>query len=213
MKILILITLVILPFSSFALDHRHMVRIAPNSFGFSTDKEELRARGGSSFDSVELEASLFSLNYHYRISDRWQIGILASYSREEFDYKGGNSGSSKMSITQQRYGVSFLYNFSPKLLEAYYLGLRVSRYNREDEASKNFSTVENKAPLEFDDDGEETSLVFGKRFSLKKWGLHPVTYSPSLEVSYRTHGKDLRDQKIEEGAAVTLTPVALDILF
>lgn len=186
-----------------------MLRFAPESFGVSNSREIIRPRSSSEFDSVRLEDQDFALNYHYRLDQRWQIGTFFQYSREKFNFESSKGGS-KVESFYGELGLSLNYNFADDFLEAYFLGGSLSYFNREEEISTGISAAEDKAPFELDDVGYELTLLFGKRFNLKKWGLMTLAYSPSLALYYRHHGKDFRDQKIREGQGLIFTPLALD---
>lgn len=208
MKFILLFTL-LLSHSALALEDRHMFRFAPESFGVDSSREILRPRSSSSFDSVRFEAHNISLNYHYRLDARWQIGTFFHYEREEFRFEESD-GNSKIESFSGKLGLSLLYNFADEFLDAYFLGGSLAYFNREEEISHGISDAEGKAPFELDDVGYEVTLLFGKRFNLKKWGLLTLAYSPSLALYYRYHGKDFRDQKTREGQGLIFTPLALD---
>jgi hypothetical protein len=195
--------------SAIALEHRHMFRFAPESFGVSSSREIIRPRSGSTFSSVRFEDQNIALNYHYRLTNRWQVGTFFQYSNEKFRFESSDSGS-RIETSYGEIGLSVLYNFSDKFVDAYFLGGSLSYFNREEEVSTGISEAENKAPFELDDVGYEATLLFGKRFNLKKWGLKTLAYSPSLALYYRHHGKDFRDQKTREGQGFIITPLALD---
>lgn len=210
MKTFIIIIILTLQ-SAFALENRHMFRFAPESFGVNSSREIIRPRSSSSFDSVRFEAHNISLNYHYRLDPRWQVGTFFHYEREEFNFEE-SGGNSKIESFSGLLGFSLIYNFADELVDAYYLGGSIAYYNREEEISRGISDAENKAPFELDDVGYEATLLFGKRFNLKKWGLNTLAFSPSIAFYYRYHGKDFRDQKTREGQGLIFTPLAVDLL-
>ena len=187
-----------------------MFRFAPESFGINSSREVIRPRSSSSFDSVRFEAHNISLNYHYRLDPRWQIGTFFHYEREEFKFED-DSGSSKIESFSGQFGLNLMYNFADELIDAYYLGGSISYFNREEEISHGISDAEDKAPFELDDVGYEVTLLFGKRYNLKKWGLNTLAFSPSIAFYYRYHGKDFRDQKTREGQGLIFTPLAVEL--
>lgn len=196
-----------------SVDERHMVSFGPSGFGWSGSAEQISTDKGSPFDRVENFLHEISFNYAYRFTDEMQLGGFYQTWHQEYKFYSKNGNSSSSDLETQMYGLFLLYNFSTEINESYFMGMSISFYNYEEENSGDFNNVENKTPFEIDDTGVTYELVWGKRFSLMKWNINHLTYSPQLGIFHRSHGKDFNDQKISEGVGFNIQAIKFDFLF
>ena len=201
-------------FSAYAEDDsKHMISVDAQGLGWSGSIERMSTKDGSAFDRIDNIFTNFAFNYAYRITKRQQIGGFVQMQHNEYKFKTRSGHTSKSERDIQAFGIFALHNFSDDLSNAYYVGASLSTYNLVDEVSHDFSDAEGKAPNEIDDNGLNYELSFGKRFSLKPWGIQNITYAPQISVFYRTHGKDFDDQDVKNGMGTTIQPIKFDVLF
>lgn len=205
--------LVLLPLSSFGAENRHMVSFGPSGFSWSGSAERISTDKGSPFERVGYFLHDISLNYAYRFSEDMQLGGFYQTWHQEYKFHTNDGSSTSSDLETQVFGLFLLYNFSTKINESYFIGLSTSFYNFEEENSGDFENAENKDPYEIDDTGVTYEVVWGKRFSLMKWNIDHLTYSPQLGIFNRTHGKDFDDQKIAEGVGFNIQAIKFDFLF
>lgn len=213
MKKITFIFLSILPFSSFADDSKHMISFGRNGLGWSAGAEEIEGKSSSAFDSIEYFMNNLALNYAYRLGARFQIGGFFQNTKEKYTFERKGGGGSPSEIATMVVGITGIYNFSDDFTQAWYVGANVAHFNYEDEVSHDFANAEGKNPMEQDDTGEIYELFVGKRFSMKKWGINHITYSPNISVYHKKHGKDFKDQRATKGLGTTLQVLKFDVLF
>ena len=194
-------------------EYRHMVSLGTAGLGWSGAAERQSSRSGSNFKSADYFLIDFSINYAYRLTDRFQLGAFLQSSHEEhkFNKKGGGSAPTELEVNT--YGLFGLLNFSDDITNSYYLGLGLSFFSYEEETSHDFEDSEGKAPFELDDIGTTYELVFGKRWDLKHWQIAHITFAPQIGIYHRTHGKDFDDQKVGNGTGLSFKPIKFDVLF
>lgn len=209
---LLLLLSLFMSFPSQASD-RHMVSFGTSGFGWSGSAEKIDSKKDSAFDGVENLLNEVSFNYAYRFSERMQLGGFYQTWHQEYKFELRDGSSSSSDQETQLYGLFLIYNFKPEISDSYFLGLSVSFFNHEEENSGDFGEAENKTPFEIDDTGVTYELVFGKRFSLKKWNINHLTYSPQIGIFHRTHGKDFDDQEIVKGMGFSVQAIKFDFIF
>jgi hypothetical protein len=200
-------------FSAWSADDHHLISLGTSGFGLSGAAEKINPSSDSSFDAVQVLVKQISLNYAFRFMDRLQIGGFYQNDHNDYKFKSRKNRSSSSYTNNQIYGIFFLFNFSKKINDTFFIGLSTSFYNMEEENSKDFTDAESKQPFELDDEGFSHELVLGKRFSLRRWNIDHLTFAPQLGIFYRGHGKDFSDQKITEGFGVSVQTLKFDFLF
>jgi hypothetical protein len=207
----IILFLFLLPLSSLADDYRHIVSFGTGGFGWSGAVERMETEDKSPFSDVELFLSNISLNYGYRISQRFIIGGYYQTMNSEYKFRHGSTARVEREIDVL--GLYTLYHFSDTISSAWYVGLSVARFSEEQEISHDIAVAESKTPFELDDKGMLYEVVLGKRFRLLKWNIDHLTYAPQVGVYFRSHSKDFDDQGVKDGFGVSLQPVKFDFLF
>lgn len=194
-------------------DFSHLVSFGPQGFGWSGAAERIDAKDNSSFEGVDHLLQEIGINYAHRIKPRLFFGgFYKSIQKDyKFDSKDGNTTASDLNTDS--YGLFIIYNFNRQLDESFFLGMSTSLFNEEEENSGDFKNAENKDPFEIDDLGKTYELFYGRRFSLKKWNIDHLTYSPQIGLFYRTHGKDFDDQGITDGLGFSIQVIKFDFLF
>lgn len=211
MKYIIGPLLLLLSFSTYALEPRHMISFDSTGFGWSSTFERIDGDSGSPFKNADHFISNLALNYAYRLDKRFQLGVFFQLRHEEYELKNG--GTSEQKIESTTLGAFVLYNFSDDIFSSYYLGFTVSNTNLVEENSQNLSDAENKAPFELDDHFMNYELLFGKRFPIKIGSMNNLSYSPQVTAFYRKHSKDFKDQKLTRGHGFSILPLRFDLLF
>lgn len=214
MKHLAFLLLFVTSFSAFAVDdYKHMVFFGRNGLGWGGAYEEIDTESQSPFDEVKYNLSDIALNYAYRLGSRWQVGAFYQTGHSEYNFEQKDGAKAFAKVDTTLYGAMALYNFNEDFTRSYYLGAVLSYFTLEEENSHNLTAAENKAGFELDDTGITYELVFGKRFSLEKWEIKHLTYSPNISVFIRTHGRDFNDQAIDDGVGVAFQVIKFDFLF
>jgi hypothetical protein len=212
MKRLLVAPFILATSHSQAETFKNMVSFGTQGLGWSGTIEQMRAKPGSEYRRVDQFLHNLGFNYSRRIGQRLQLGGFYQNLHQEYAFYV-NGVASRSDLAINIFGAFVLYNFSDALVEAMYVGIAASIFNSEEENSHHFGDAEGKAPFELDDQGQAVELVFGKRFSLKRWEIEHLTFSPQVGIFYRTHGKDFNDQRIGEGVGLSLQLVKVDFLF
>ncbi len=192
-------------------DYRHMVSFGTGGFGWSGAVEKMETRDDSPFADVEHFITNLSLNYGYRISQRFIVG--GYYKTMNSEYKFNNGSTAKVERESDFLGLYTLYHFSDTISSAWYTGISIAHFSEEQEISHDVALAENKTPFELDDTGLLYEIVMGKRFRLLKWDIDHLTFAPQVGLFYKTHGKDFDDQDVKNGFGVSVQPVRFDFLF
>lgn len=211
--IIILISLSALAQEEVEKRPRHMVMITTQGFGFGGSAEDGDTKGSSPFKGSTIDEHNFALNYAYTITDRIQLGAFFKQSRYTNNVKTKSGDDADIDEMTNSFGVYGIYNFSDDLYTSYYLGFMVASINREENYGRGFTEAEEKQPFELDDKGSVYQIYFGKRFSLKRFGIQNITYSPQIALYSRTYGKDFSDQGFDKGKGIIFDVVRFDVLF
>lgn len=212
MRHILFLILILTSYTTRAEDYRHMVTFGQNGFGWSASYEDMDTNNGSIFNEVKYYLNDFAINYAYRFSKRWQLGGFYQSNHHEYRFiKDGNNSFVEMETTIL--GIFGIYNFADMPSDAFYIGTAFSNFTLEEENSPNWTESEEKAAFELDDSGYTIELLLGKRFSLKKWNIQHLTYSPQFSVFHRKHSRDFNDQKIAPGKGFTIQAIKFDFLF
>lgn len=210
---LLLLTLSLPAFAADPMEYRHMVSFGSQGFGWSGAAEQMGGKSESNFKRVDFSFSNIGLNYAYLFTNRIQVGAFFQTFTQEHRFRKKGGGDAPAQLHSSTFGAFALYNFSDDITNAYFAGPGISSYSYVEENSHDLEGAENKAPFELDDAGMIYELVFGRRFTLRKWNIEHITYAPQLSVFYKTHGKDLDDQGIGNGFGTNIQPIKFDFLF
>jgi hypothetical protein len=214
MKILkfILILFIAASKNCISAEYRHMISFGTQGLGWSGAAEKIHSDSGSDFDGIEYLFHNIGLNYAYRLTSRLQLGGFYQAVHQEYRFKTANDVS-RSENKSNSIGLFGIYNFSDELTNTFFLGLSIANFRMQEENSHDILVAESKNPFELDDSGVTYELILGKRFTLKKWGIEHLTFSPQGSVYHRTHGKDFSDQRSKEGVGLTLQVIKFDLLF
>ncbi len=212
MKIFLLLVSLTLPLLTLADDHRHLVTVGANGFGWTGASEKMETESKSAFSDVDYFLQNLGFNYGYRVSKRFVVGGFFQQNHNEYKFNTPTS-SAKVQQTTMNVGLYTLYNFSDTLASAWYVGFAASNYNNVQEISHDVVLAESKNPFELDDSGQMYEIFVGKRFPLTRWNIEHLTYAPQIGLYSRTHGRDLDDQHVKNGVGYTFQLVRFDFLF
>lgn len=208
MHCLIVFFLMIGPMSAFADYQRHMVQVTSRGLGAGAAYNHTDPRGSSQFDRFNILKSNIDVNYAYTFRHRWQIGGLLSNQTEERSFRTDSGQKGHVSYRNLLIGATLYYNFSDVLMESFYTGLGVSWLNHEEEFSHNIFNY-----LEDDKNATIYELLIGKRWSLKRWGIENITYSPQVSLYVQRARKDYEDDGLQDSWGVNLDVIKFDVLF
>lgn len=203
----------LIPTVTYGAELKHMVMFGRDGLGWTGAAEDIKTESDSRFKSVDYYLSNFAVNYAYLIVPRVQLGFFFENYNSEYDFKLKGGGSAPIKVESTSIGCFVLYNFSDDLNDSWYSGLAVAQINYEEENSHLFSDAEGKAPFELDNHSQLYEFILGKRFSLRGFNVANLTYSPQINIYYRTNGKDFNDQDIGGGTGLSLRPIKFDLLF
>lgn len=153
--------------------------------------------------SPKREETTFRLNLNYAQAFEQYIGLMwkakAYFNREDVDW-GGDSLSSAWGAAG-----GALYNFqADNIKESFFAGIMIGvermtfeAQGRSDESAFNFFT----------------DLEAGKRFDLGQYSIASIAYAPSLGVTFKRYGGDLRDKYFKSGNEIKINFLKFDILF
>lgn len=204
---------IIFPLTALSEERRHMVSFGRDGFGLSSSHEEIDTKKKSPFKDVIYYFSDIGLNYAYRLSSRFQLGVQYQNIHNEYRFKDINGGHSSVEIEEQMFGAFGIYNFHDDLNDSWYVGYGFSVIKYNEENSDVFQNAEGKGPFEFDDSSEKHDFFVGKRFSLRGYNVENLAYSPQASVYFKSHAKDFKDNKIGNGTGFNIQPIRFDLLF
>lgn len=192
---------------------RHMVMITSQGFGYGGAVEKAEMKDSSPFKNVTINRNNFALNYAYRLTDGVQLGAFYKQSHYDGNLTSKTGTDADIDQMSNSFGVFSIYNFNDDLYSSYYIGFLFANINTEQEYGHGLTEAEGKAPFELDDTGSLYQIYFGKRFPLKRFGIHNITYSPQISLYSRTYGKDFSDQGFEKGKGIIVDIIRFDVLF
>jgi hypothetical protein len=186
--------------STFARDHKLVVRLADGWLDWSSGGSEYKIK--STNDNVEIKNSSFVINMGVIFKNGFQLDGSIGSSVDEVTHSDTSEDSTKTESTSVSIG--FLYNFNAADLgRTLYAGVYISSALSE--------TVENNgAPTEVSLGG--SAIVFGGRLGLDSIGLPNLYYSPRLSFGSLEWGKSAAG-KITDADVATVELLALDYLF
>lgn len=195
-----LLALVLLVSSVFASAQSRIVSI---------DAFDLSYSGGlvlknDSGKSPKREEVTFKLNLNYAQALEQYVGVMwkakVFFNREDVDWGAYDALNSS-------YGAAggILYNFQPEnIKESFYAGAMIGI----ERASIEGLGKSDKSGFNF-----FTDLEAGKRFDLGAYSIASIAYSPSLAVTFKRYGGDLRSSYFKTGNEIKLNFLKFDILF
>jgi hypothetical protein len=189
--------------------HRSMVQVGSSGFGATGAYEKFEPKGSSLFDEFSIVKGNFALNYSYAVMPQLQIGLFFSNRHDERKFKTTDGKSGRIEEETQQIGLQALWNFKRDLHDSTYAGVMLSHLNHEDENDH----VEPFDYLEDDRSAQSVDLIVGKRFGLERWGIHNITYSPSLSVFITNSQKDYEDDGIDKSYGIVVNLIKFDVLF
>lgn len=207
MKLLMVLTGLLLSISSYADQPKHQLTFGSN-YDTKWYGKSFTADVGSPLDSWEGLDGNLSLAYAYRLTDKFQLGgAFSSRNREEeYEFRNGT----KVETDDSSFSIFAIatYNFSFVLKQAWYLAVAVGREVYETKLTDSFGSSDDA-----DYNLNVFSLIIGKRFSLEKWGLQNLSYSPMITFSGASVDGDLQDEGADTVSTTTLDLIKFDLLF
>lgn len=154
-------------------------------------------------ESPKREETTFRLNVNYAQALPQYIGLMwkakVFFNREDVDW-GGDSLNTAWGAAG-----GLLYNFQAEnIKESFYIGglvgierATIEALSRDDKSGFNFFL----------------DLEAGKRFDLGQYSIASIAYSPSLAITLKRYGGDLRDEYFRTGNEIKINFLKFDILF
>lgn len=196
----LLIALVVLASSSLAVAQSRIVSI---------DAFDLSYTGGLLIKSDNAKGSdrdetTFALNLNYAQNLEQYVGLMwkakAYIHREDVDY-----GVNDYKETRWGGAGGLLYNFqSEDIKNSMYAGalIGIERANYE------VGTASDKSGFNI-----FTDLEGGKRWDMGQYSAANISYSPSLAITLKRYGGDIRDRYYKSGNEIKINFLKFDILF
>lgn len=169
----------------------HMIESNVDSLvrgAYSFDKSKSRGKSADNDSQLDLV-----LNYAVKFKDKWQGGVRLNYLKDT-DTNGDT----------EDYGfqVGAIYNFSENLMDSMFVSLFTGlEWNK-------FYDSANK-----DDEIWKTTLAFGKRFSLARWNIAHLTYSPELALVTENSTTGSKGSNLEYSQSVQLRFLQFSLFF
>ncbi len=174
------------------------------------DAFDLSYSGGLSFSkdkkasgSSDRDTSNFRLNLNYAQNWDQYVGVMWKgefhFNREDVDFKNNDS-------LQSTFGVAggAIYNFNAQDIKNSYLasvmvGMErmTIKYGSDDNSGFNFSL----------------KLEGGKRFDLGQYSVANISYAPTVALTLKRYGGDIRDEFFKSGRDLSFHFLKFDILF
>lgn len=177
-------------------------------------------RGKGNVDSsvgtkdFDLTKGNFSVNYAYRFINNIQIGVsLTKYNSMEERKINASAGGGKIKSENNQDALYFFgtYNFQDQLQDSWFVTMAVGRENFKTQVKDTNSPAPSNSKTEYHVSG--FNFEVGKRFSLKKYNIENLTYSPSISYKNGNAGGDLEDSGVDSLAQITFDLVKFDLLF
>jgi hypothetical protein len=195
------IALVALVISSVAVAQNRIVTV---------DAYDLSYSGGLSFTkdkkasgSHDRDSSNFRLNLNYAQNWEQYVGVMWKaefhFNREDVDFKNNDS-------LQSSFGVAggFIYNFdADNIKNSFYGSTMVGlermtiKYGSDDNSGFNIGL----------------KLEGGKRFDLGQYSMANISYAPSIALTLKRYGGDIRDEFFKSSREIAFHFLKFDILF
>lgn len=188
---------------------KHMVIFGHDTrVGFAGSATKFDPAASSAIDAADISQGNLSLNYAYSISQRFQLGFILKSNSDTTEIKGKNGITVKTEESDFSFYVTGTYNFNDDFFNSFYLGALAGVGASESEA-----TTTGAATTKQEIDATLFGLYFGKRFTLKSWGIENLVYSPRLQISSVKYGKDYKTMGLEDAMTVDIQLVSFDLLF
>jgi hypothetical protein len=197
MKILIALTM--LAVSTIASAQDKVVSVDAFDFAYSGGLL-IKSDSGKGPDRDETTFR-FNLNY----AQNWQyVGVMVKgkvfINREDVDFGSADS-------LETRWGAAggFLYNFQPDdIKNSIFAGALIGI----ERATYEFGKEDDKSGFNV-----FTDLEAGKRWDLGRYSVASISYAPTVAVTLKRYGGDIRDKYFRTGKEVKLNFLKFDILF
>lgn len=196
----ILMTLVILVSASFASAQSKIVSI--DAFDLSyTGGLLLKSDDGKGSDRDE---TTFALNLNYAQNLEQYVGLMwkvkAFVNRQDIDF-----GTNDYQETRWGGAGGFLYNFqSEQIKDSFYAGALVGI----ERATYEIGNASDKSGFNI-----FTDLEAGKRWDMGQYSAANISYSPSLAMTFKRYGGNIRDRYFKSGNEIKINFLKFDILF
>lgn len=208
---LVIAGLLALTCSANAADSNHLISIGTDGFGWSGAANVLKwdeEKSGIK-DNKESSGSL-EFNYAYIFDNGFMLGVSVSNETEKDETKVTTGEKITEESSDTSLAIVLGYNFSQNLNESWWIKSYLGTTSAESETKDGTDpTNDNKVK----GDGSIFALEVGKRFTLSKWGLSNVTYSPSIRYSSTSFGGDFKDAGLESRTGFELNVLKFDVLF
>jgi hypothetical protein len=155
-------------------------------------------------EGSDREETTFRLNLNFAQSLEQYAGLMwkarAYINREDTEF-----GAFDYQETRWGGAGGLLYNFQPdNVKESFFasgmVGLERATYeigNNDDESGFNIFT----------------DLEIGKRFDMGAYSVANISYAPSLSLTFKRYGGDIRDEYFKSGSEMKINFLKFDILF
>lgn len=158
-------------------------------------------------DDFSIETNNFSLNYAYRVGERWQLGAAMQMLSDEQEMKLAG-GEVETEVRQSHYFLFATYNFHHQIQRAWYLTALIGRQHFEHASNDKRIMVE--TDLEYDLTTYGVSI--GKRWLMRSFDGAHVTFAPNITYYYGDASGDLGHDGIENLRFVRVDVIRFDIL-
>ena len=155
-------------------------------------------------DGPDREENTFRLNLNYAQNFEQYVGLMWKarlyINREDTEYRSND-------YQETRWGgaVGLIYNFQPdNIKESFFSGGLVGI----ERATYEIGNLDDKSGFNF-----FTDLEAGKRFDMGSYSVANISYSPSLAITLKRYGGDLRDDYFRTGSEIKFNFLKFDILF
>lgn len=155
---------------------------------YSFDKSKTRGKTSDNDSQLDLV-----LNYARKIGNRWQIGTRLNYLKDT-----DTSGDT------ERYGfqVGGFFNFSDDLMDSYYVSLFTGW-----EWSNYYGSSTPR------DEVWKTTLAGGKRFTLARWDVAHLVYSPELALVSQNSTTGSKGDNLEYSQSIQIRFLQFSLFF
>lgn len=189
---------------------KHLISIGTTGLGWSGLATKFKwDEGKSGIKDQDSSRSDLKLNYAYTFPNRISVGVALDIANSESQIVT-STDKIKEDRTTTALDLGIGYNFNEDLYNSWFVLAYLRRGSIETETE---DSRESPAKTKSDISLSEFGIGFGKRFSLKSWGLSRFSYSPSIIWASASFGDDADDAGLESATAVTLEILRFDFLF
>lgn len=150
------------------------------------------------------DETTFRLNLNFAQNWEQYVGLMwkarAYINREDVDF-----GSSDYLETRWGAAGGFLYNFDAENVKESFFASAMIGVER---ATYEVGKGEDQSGFNI-----FTDLEAGKRFDLGRYSVVNIAYAPSLSLTFKRYGGDIRDEYFRSGNEIKINFLKFDILF